>query len=222
MRPRRGGLAVVVIGLGLLIPLTLAVHFAYAVWPWPGPSRGAGPLREVVMIERGRVEALAANASINLIGSTLEWTYRIAFVWTGLDGFMRSAMEPPAEAGADEAARRMAIGTQELTGAFYWSVQLIGLRLGVLLVSLPLFLIAGIGAAVDGAAAWYLRRTSVGRESGFIYHRAKFALWIALFSLWAVYLVPPIALDPRTLIPTFLVIFALAVRFSVSWFKKYL
>lgn len=114
------------------------------------------------------------------------------------------------------------LGTQDLFESFYWSIQLIGLRLGVLLVSLPLFLMAAIGGAIDGGAAWYLRRTSVGRESGFIYHRAKFALWFAMFSLWALYLVPPVALDPRHVIPPFVAIFALTVRFSVSWFKKYI
>ncbi len=102
------------------------------------------------------------------------------------------------------------------------SVQLIGLRLGVLLVSLPLFLVAAVGGAVDGATAWYLRRTRVDRESGFIYHRAKFALWIAIFVLCAVYLAPPSRLDPKSVIPPFVAIFAITVRISVAYFKKYL
>lgn len=222
MKNRRTGLAALVVWAGLLILLTLAVHFAYSLWPWPVEPRGAAPLREVVMMERARVEALAGEPSIELIGSAIEWTYRIAFEWTGLDSFMRSAMEPTPEDGADEIARRMASGMRGLIETLYWSVQLIGLRLGVLLASVPLFLVAAIGGAADGAAAWYLRRTSVGRESGFIYHRAKFALWIAMFALWAIYLVPPVALDPKNVIPPFVAIFAVTVRLSVSWFKKYI
>jgi integrating conjugative element membrane protein (TIGR03747 family) len=221
MMQRHSGLTAMAIGLVVLILVTLAVHFIYAVWPWPEAPRGADPLRETVLTERTRVEALAGRQSIALIGSAIAWTYRITFEWTGLDGFMRSAIVPPAEASVDEIARRMAIGTQDLLESFYWSIQLIGLRLGVLFVSLPLFVVAAAGGAIDGGAAWYLRRTSVGRESGFIYHRAKFGLWIAIFSLCGLYLIPPVALDPLIVIPPFVAIFALTVRFSVSWFKKY-
>jgi hypothetical protein len=219
---RRTGLAGLAISIGLLILLTLAVHFIYAVWPWPEAPRGSGPLREAVIAERARVEELAGGPSIELIGTVIEWAYRITFEWTGLDGFMHSAAEPSTENNADEISKRMAIGLRDLTETFYWSVQLIGLRLGVLLVSLPLFLVAAVGGAVDGAAAWYLRRTRVDRESGFIYHRAKFALWIAIFALCAVYLAPPIPLDPKSVIPPFVAIFAITVRISVAYFKKYL
>jgi integrating conjugative element membrane protein (TIGR03747 family) len=104
----------------------------------------------------------------------------------------------------------------------YYSVQLLGLRLGVLVVSLPLFAVAGLGGFLDGLINWYLRRTGGGRESGFIYQRAKFALWGAVFLLWACYLVLPVALDPRWLIPPFVVLFGLGVRVATAWFKKYL
>jgi integrating conjugative element membrane protein (TIGR03747 family) len=222
MKRRHSGLKAMAIGFGLILLSTLAVHFIYAVWPWPHAPRGAGPLRETITIERARVEDLANGKSIEVIASTITWTYRIAFEWTGLDSFMKSATNPPTEESADEIARRMAFGTQNLTEIYYWSVQLIGLRLGVLLVSLPLFLVAAVAVAIDGGAAWYLRRTSVERESGFIYHRAKFGLWFAMFSLCGLYLIPPIALDPLMVIPPFVAIFALTVRFSVSWFKKYI
>jgi integrating conjugative element membrane protein (TIGR03747 family) len=222
MTHRYSGLKALTLGLGLVVLSTLAVHFIYAVWPWPNSPRGGAPLREAVITERALVERIADVKSIELIGSTILWTYRIAFEWTGLDSFMHSAMEFPSEENTEDMARRMAIGTQDLIDVFYWSVQLIGLRLGVLFASLPLILVAAIGGAIDGSANWYLRRTSVGRESGFIYHRAKFGLWISIFSLWGLYLIPPIALDPRVVIPPFIVIFTLAMRFSVSWFKKYI
>jgi integrating conjugative element membrane protein (TIGR03747 family) len=222
MRHRHSGLKALAIGLGLIVFSTLAVHFIYAVWPWPDEARGSAPLKETVVTERALVERLADIASIEQIGDTILWVYRITFEWTGLDGTIQSSTSPPTGKPTDEIARRMAIGTQDLVDIFYWSVQLIGLRLGVLIVSLPLFLFAAIGGAIDGSASWYLRRTSVGRESGFIYHRAKLGLWIAIFSLWGLYLIPPVALDPRIIIPPFVAIFALTIRFSVSWFKKYI
>jgi len=213
-RRRRTGLAGAVAGIGLLVLLTLAVHFTYAIWPWPETARGSGALREAVLVERARVETIADEAAIRLIGTVIEWTYRITFEWTGLDSLMQ-----PDDNGV---AGRMSRGLRGLTETFYWSIQLTALRLGVLLVSLPLFLAALVAGAVDGAAAWYLRRSSVGRESGFIYHRAKFALWMVVFALWLVYLVPPVPLDPVKLIPPFVFLFGVGVRFTVSWFKKYI
>jgi integrating conjugative element membrane protein (TIGR03747 family) len=219
---RHSGFKALAIGLGLIIFSTLAVHFMYAVWPWPNAPRGFAPLKETVATERARVEQLANRSSIELIGTTNTWTYRIVFEWTGLDSIKYSVSRPPTENSTDEIARRMAVGTQDLIEILYWSVQLIGLRIGVLIACLPLIIVAAIGGAIDGSASWFLRRTSVGRESGFIYHRAKFGLWIAMFSLWGIYLIPPIALDPLIVIPPFIAIFALAIRFSVSWFKKYI
>lgn len=222
MRERRTGLVALALWTGLLILLTLFLHFAYAIWPWPDAPRGAGPLREAVVTERARVEELAAASSIGMISAVIEWTYRVGFEWTGMDYLMRSAMEKTPQDGTDEIGRRVASGAWAFLEPLYWSVQLIGLRLGVLFASLPLFLVAAIGGAADGAAAWYLRRVGVGRESGFIYHRAKLALWTALFALWAVYLLPPVALDPLAIIPPFVALCGLTVRIAVSWFKKYI
>ncbi len=75
------------------------------------------------------------------------------------------------------------------------------IHLGVLVLAMPLFLITACAAAADGLITWYLRRTGAGRESGFIYHRTKRGLALSVLALWLVYLVPPIPLDPRWVIP---------------------
>jgi hypothetical protein len=67
-----------------------------------------------------------------------------------------------------------------------------------------------------------MRRTGGGRESGFIYHRAKRAVPVFLLLVWAVYLVPPVPMNPRWAIPPFIVLFAIALRLRVSYFKKYI
>ena len=101
-------------------------------------------------------------------------------------------------------------------------LQLFTARLAVLVLSLPLFLPLGGAAIADGFYGWLMRRTSGARESGFIYHRAKRAVPIFFMMLWAVYLVPPVPLDPRWAIPPFLIIFTVALRLRVSYFKKYI
>ena len=96
------------------------------------------------------------------------------------------------------------------------------LGLGVLVVTIPLVGMAAAGAATDGLVTWYRRRTSAGRESAFIYHRVKRGLALALLALWLVYLLPPVYLDPRYVLPPFLLVWAVGIRFMVAYFKKHL
>lgn len=218
MRERRRGFFALIGWGALLVVLTFAIQLTYALWPWQATQGGTDPLRDIALAERSRVEQLGGGASVAVIGAAIDWTYRFTFQWTGL----ASAREPASDDAPQTAiGQRLVQASTRFIDAFYWSVQLIGLRIGVLLASLPLFLVVGLAGAVDGAAAWYTRRTAGGRESGFIYHRAKFALWAALFVLWAVYLLPPTVLDPKIIIPPFIVFFGVTVRTAVSWFKKY-
>ena len=96
------------------------------------------------------------------------------------------------------------------------------LRLAVLTVMTPLIVLCLVAAVSDGLAAWCVRRTSAGRESAFIYHRAKRLVDWSLFALWGLYLLPPAAVDPRWVLPPFLIVIAVAVRVTVQSFKKYL
>jgi len=220
-RRRTGILRTLLWGVAL-VAITLVVHLLYVAWPWPGQPRGVAALQRTVEAEWTLVSELADERSGTVIAATVDWTYRVSFAWTGLDELVRGAVQAGPEATADDAMRRFVLSTWMFWETVYWSVQLIGLRIGVLLVSLPLFIVAAVGGAADGIMGWYLRRTGGGRESGFIYHRAKFALWASVFILWAVYLVPPVPLDPRLIIPPFVLLFGIGIRVAVSWFKKYL
>ncbi|MFQ5470737.1 MAG: DUF4400 domain-containing protein [Gammaproteobacteria bacterium] len=101
-------------------------------------------------------------------------------------------------------------------------LQLFALRLGVLLLTLPFFISVILSSASDGFLGWYLRRTGGERESGFIYHRAKRALAWSVVGLWVIYLLPPIPMDPKYILPPFLLIAGIATRLLVSFFKKFL
>lgn len=101
-------------------------------------------------------------------------------------------------------------------------LQLFALRVAVLIVSLPLFFTVAVVAVADGVHGWLIRRTGGARESGFIYHRAKRAVPAALLLLWAVYIVPPVPMDPRWVLPPFAAVLAIALRLRVAYFKKHI
>jgi integrating conjugative element membrane protein (TIGR03747 family) len=100
--------------------------------------------------------------------------------------------------------------------------QVFAVRLAVLTLAMPVFVLFGLVALVDGLVQRDLRRWGGGRESSFVYHHAKVALLPTLVLTWIVYLGLPFSLHPNFLILPFAVLFALALGITVATFKNYL
>src|SRR3546814_10688164 len=66
-------------------------------------------------------------------------------------------------------------------------------RLLVLCLTLPLFLMAAFVGLVDGLVRRDIRRFGAGRESGFIYHRARASLIPLAVLPWVTYLALPVS-----------------------------
>ena len=95
-------------------------------------------------------------------------------------------------------------------------------RLSILFLSLPAFLMFGIVGLVDGLMQRDLRKWSGGNESAFIYHWAKrFALPILIIG-WVVYLAIPTSIHPNYIITPCAIAFGLVLMVMASKFKKYL
>lgn len=200
----------------------LCVDMLYVLWPYPGEARGVAALKANLTAEADLIGRLADERSWAIILALIDGIYEVVFVWTGMDELMRRAVDPTPLSPLNETMRRFVLGNRVFLETAATGLQLFSLRIGVLLLTLPIFLITAVAAAADGLITWYLRRTGAGRESGFIYHRTKRGLALSILALWLVYLVPPVPLDPRWVIPPFLFIAGIAVRMTVAYFKKYL
>ena len=100
--------------------------------------------------------------------------------------------------------------------------QLFAVRLAIITLAMPVFLLFSMVALVDGLVQRDLRRWGGGRESSFVYHYAKkMALPLVILS-WVIYLSLPFSLHPGWVILPFATLFALAVAVTASTFKKYL
>ena len=197
------------------------VDIMYVVWPYPGGANGIEALRSTLEYERELIFSLSDDRTLGIINNIGYWLYQIIFVWSGLDGLMRTAANPAPLDGANEMMRRFILSNWVFLETAAYGLQLFALRLGVLVLALPLFLITMLAAGIDGITTWYKRRTSADRETGFIYHRAKRAIELIILAMAVVYLIPPIPLDPRVIIPAFAVMLGLAARVQVAYFKKY-
>jgi integrating conjugative element membrane protein (TIGR03747 family) len=173
--------------------------------------------RSVVVQEPGRTAA--------------EWVdtgYRWVFVKTGLQQKM------------DDTAARARVASQGGAGdfryyigqAYVWAeAYLIAaafttitflVRLLVLILTLPLFALAAFVGFVDGLVRRDVRRFGAGRESGFLYHRAKAALAPLATLPWVAYLALPISLHPLWILLPSAAMLGWVVNLTVGSFKKYL
>ncbi len=67
-----------------------------------------------------------------------------------------------------------------------------------------------------------IRRFSAGRESGFIYHRAKASLIPLAVLPWVTYLALPVRVNPLLILLPSAVLLGVAVCIAATTFKKYL
>lgn len=106
--------------------------------------------------------------------------------------------------------------------AMVYTTMTFMVRVTILTLSLPVFLLFGIVGLSDGLMKRDLRRFTGGHESSFVYHIAKgFSLPFLVLG-WIVYLAMPISLHPNYVITPFAAAFAFAIFITASKFKKYL
>ena len=75
---------------------------------------------------------------------------------------------------------------------------------------------------VDGLVRRDIRKFGAGRESGFIYHRAKAALMPLAVLPWVIYLALPVSLHPLLILLPGAMLLGLAMNIAAGSFKKYL
>lgn len=103
-----------------------------------------------------------------------------------------------------------------------YTVLVFLVRLLVLTLTLPLFLMAAFTGLVDGLVRRDVRGFGAGRESGFVYHRARASLMPLAVLPWVTYLALPISVHPLLILLPSAVLLGVAVCIASATFKKYL
>ncbi|MDR2450313.1 MAG: TIGR03747 family integrating conjugative element membrane protein, partial [Candidatus Accumulibacter sp.] len=169
------------------------------------PEQGEGHAREMLDYELGqfsehfRQSALVSEPGTmarKAVGQAHEWL----FVKSGLEAWRREvsgeANKPiRARSFREHLGRAYARAETYVIAAAYVALVFLA-RLLVLLLSLPLFLLAGLTGLVDGLARRDVRRFGAGRESGFVHHRARASLAPLAVLPWALYLALPVRVAP--------------------------
>ena len=101
-------------------------------------------------------------------------------------------------------------------------IQVFMVRLAVLLLATPVFLLALVAGFADGLVQRDLRRWGGGRESSFLYHYAKKLIVPSILGAWILYLAIPVSIHPSFIIIPFAILGGSSAAITASTFKKYL
>ena len=151
-------------------------------------------------------------------------TYHYLFEVTRFVDFIRWINPQPLsdEEGIRPILHKIYLPVAEFVIATMQVTQVFSVRLAILTLAMPVFLLFSLVALVDGLVQRDLRRWGGGRESSFVYHYAKKVALPLVVLAWVTYLALPFSLHPTFVVLPFATLFALTVAVTASTFKKYL
>lgn len=197
------------------------------------PDQGWHHSRDMLNYELGQLSGhFTRSAVVQEPGRTahrlVEQSYEWIFVKTGLIDWMREATAQ-ASAPSQSTNRdfryyisKFYVWVESYLIAAAFTTLTFIVRLLVLVLTLPLFVMAAFVGFVDGLVRRDIRKFGAGRESGFIYHRAKATLMPLAVLPWVIYLTLPISVHPLLILLPSAVLLGLAMDITAGSFKKYL
>ncbi|CAH0282856.1 MULTISPECIES: TIGR03747 family integrating conjugative element membrane protein [Pseudomonas] len=117
---------------------------------------------------------------------------------------------------------RAMIKFQDYGLAALYTVLTFCVRMVILTLTIPLFALAAFTGLVDGLVRRDLRKFGSGRESSYLYHKARGTIIPLTIVPWTVYLAIPISISPLLILLPCAVLLGVSVYITVSSFKKYL
>ncbi len=106
--------------------------------------------------------------------------------------------------------------------AMFTLIQLFIVRILIVLLTLPAYIIVALAAVVDGLVQRDLRRYGGGREYGLVYHRVKPYLTPMVILPAFIYLSLPLAMHPNLIFVPAAMLFGLTIFITAATFKKYI
>ncbi|HBX73019.1 MAG TPA: TIGR03747 family integrating conjugative element membrane protein [Halieaceae bacterium] len=214
---------------GLLFALLFSIVLEWLGMVFWWPDQGLRHSRDMLAAEAGYLQmdfrrSLVSTDPAHFAQTMADRAYVVLFEWTRLVDVLGWLGTPPAveESGLRVRLHRLYQPLAQFILAALQITQVFALRLAILLLATPVFLLFGATALVDGLVRRDLRRWGGGRESSFVYHWSKRSALPLLVTAWVIYLALPFSLHPSWVILPFATLFAISIAITASSFKKYL
>jgi integrating conjugative element membrane protein (TIGR03747 family) len=213
----------------LLLSLVFSVLVEWVGMTFWWPEEGLGHSRAMLEAEIGYLKAdfgrsLVSSNPARFTKDVADEAYFVLFEVTRISDFIAWIAAPPRakEEGLRSKLHQQFRPVAEYVVAAMQVTQVFSVRLAILALATPVFLLFSLVALVDGLVKRDLRRWGGGRESSFVYHWAKCSALPLLVLTWVVYLALPFSLHPSFVVLPFAILFSLSVEVTASTFKKYL
>ncbi|NCG54034.1 TIGR03747 family integrating conjugative element membrane protein [Serratia fonticola] len=210
----------------LLASLFLSLVFEYLgmvfLWPEEGMRHSQQMLvRELEFLSAGFTRSLMHSAPVEtghaVIGQLAQWL----LVDSGVSEWRYRGQQPGASALQAWGGWLYGLLQDYLLASVYVCLTFV-VRLMILTLSLPLFVLALLVGLTEGLVRRDLRRFGAGYESSFIYHHAKRSIKTALYTPWLLYLSLPFTVYPNLILLPAATWLGLAVCVTTATFKKYI
>ena len=219
--------------LGVLIgSLFLAVVIEWVgmviLWPGQGWHHAQAMLHhETNQLAADFFDSLLVHEPSHTAQVWLDAAYRAVFVETGLLAWIHDADTQTHANSLHGTDLRHYLGLvavhleDYLLAALYTGLTFL-VRLLVLIMVLPLFIVTAFTGFVDGLVRRDIRRFGAGRESGFLHHRAKATMMPLAVFPWMAYLALPVSVNPLLVLLPCALLLGLSVNVTIGSFKKYI
>lgn len=194
-------------------------------WPEQGLDHSRTMLaKEISYLDTDFRRSIVTSDPARFAKEVADGTYHYLFEVTRVVAFIHWVSPPSRqeEQGMRPTLHKIYRPLAEFVIAAMQVTQVFSVRLAILSLATPVFLLFSLLALVDGLVRRDLRRWGGGRESSFVYHYAKKAVLPLVVITWVTYLALPFSLHPTFVILPFATLFALTVTITASTFKKYL
>ena len=203
----------------------------YVFWP----DEGWKHAQRMFEYELGWLsQDLMRSVMIKEPGRTATWLAQTAYEWlmvktglrdniSALTQYVRST--PPQQASNLDLRYeigRMIIRFENYGLAALYTMLTFCVRMVVLTLTIPLVVLASFTGLIDGLVQRDLRKFGSGRESSYLYHKARGVIIPLTIVPWTIYLAFPISINPLMVLLPCAVLLGVAVCITVSSFKKYL
>jgi integrating conjugative element membrane protein (TIGR03747 family) len=213
----------------LLLSLVFSIIIEWAGmvlwWPDEGLEHSRNMLsKEISYLDTDFRRSVVTSDPARFAKRFADNTYHFLFEVTRFVDFIRWISPQPTtnEQGLRITLHNIYHPIAEFVIAMMQVSQVFSVRMAILTLAMPIFLLFSLVALVDGLVQRDLRRWGGGRESSFVYHYAKKAALPLVVITWVVYLALPFSLHPTLIVLPFAAMFALTVVVTASTFKKYL
>ncbi|MDR3430736.1 MAG: TIGR03747 family integrating conjugative element membrane protein [Rouxiella aceris] len=219
-----------IIGI-LLAALLVSLLIEYVGMSFIWFSEGAEHSRQVMLTESGYLSegftrSLLLSEPAVVISHWVQNVYQWVFVDSGFIDWLKGARQIQGKNGAVAALNRvgswLAMALWEYLQATVYVTIIFAIRVAILVLSIPLFIMVSLTGIVDGLVRRDLRRYGAGYESSFVYHHAKRYVKPAMYGPCMLYLAWPTAVWPNLLLLPSAVILGGVLSVVTGAFKKYL